>query len=345
MDVTCYLKTSEFWYDLPPELIAQTPAAKRDGSRLLVLDRTKDGVEHRHFYDILEYVRAGDCLVLNNSRVLPVRLIGSRKGGGAAEILLLKDLGDDIWECLCRPGRKLREGDRVSIGDGQLTAEITGILSDGRRLAQFTYEGVWLTLLESLGAMPLPPYITEKPEDSGRYQTVYAKINGSAAAPTAGLHFTPELLIALEQKGVSLAELTLHVGLGTFRPVVADNTEDHIMHSEWYTVPLQAAETINRTRAAGGRIIAVGTTSVRTLETAVKDNALQPCSGNTDIFITPGYRFQAIDGLITNFHLPESTLMMLISALAGRERILSAYQEAIRARYRFFSFGDAMLIL
>jgi len=342
------LKTHDFWYDLPPELIAQRPAARRDESRLLVLDRAKDDLAHRHFYDIGDYLRPGDCLVLNNSRVLPARLLGTRAGGGFAELLLLEESTEQegtVWECLCRPGRKLPPGSVVTFGDGRLEAKILEKLTDGRRRVRFQYEGIFLEVLEALGTMPLPPYITEKLTDPERYQTVYAKINGSAAAPTAGLHFTPGRLDALSQKGVCFAELTLHVGLGTFRPVKAGRVEEHTMHAERYGVSPEAAETVNRARRAGGRIIAVGTTSVRTLETMARDGVLRPGDGSTDIFIVPGYRFQITDGLITNFHLPESTLMMLVSAFAGRERVLAAYAEAVRERYRFFSFGDAMLMV
>ena len=341
------MKTHDFYFDLPQELIAQTPLARRDGSRLLVLDKTTGAVEHRHFYDLPEYLHPGDCLILNNSRVLPARLLGHRvPGGGACEILLLIDRGDNVWECLVRPGKKLRRGAQVSFGSGELTAEIADELPGGNRLVRFTYEGIFLEVLERLGKMPLPPYIKEELEDGERYQTVYSKVNGSAAAPTAGLHFTQELLDKLAAKGVREAYITLHVGLGTFRPVSEDNVEDHHMHSEYYECSEEAARAINEARARGGRVFAVGTTSCRTLESVTDDEGIVHAKkGWTDIFITPGYKFKAVDKLITNFHLPESTLLMLVSALCTREEMLDVYKHAVEEKYRFFSFGDAMLIL
>ncbi len=341
------MKTSDFYFKLPEELIAQTPLEKRDSSRLLVLDRKTGELEHRHFYDLPSYLRPGDCLVLNDSRVLPARLIGQREpGGGAAEVLLLTDRGDKTWECLVRPGRRIREGTRLSFGGGELTARVLEVLPDGNRLIRFEYEGIFLEILERLGKVPLPPYIKEELEDGERYQTVYSKEAGSAAAPTAGLHFTPELLDKIRGEGVEICFVTLHVGLGTFRPVREENIEEHDMHSEFCTVPEETAEIVNRTRREGGRIFCAGTTSCRTLEAwSDPDGTLRAGSGWTDIFIYPGYKFKAVDCLITNFHLPESTLIMLVSALAGRENILNAYQCAVKERYRFFSFGDAMLIL
>lgn len=339
------MKTKDFYYDLPPELIAQTPLEKRDGSRLLTLDKTTGAIGHYHFYDLPQFLRPGDCLVLNNSRVLPARLIGHRDTGGAAEILLLTDKGDNVWECLVRPGKKLRAGARVHFGDRQLEAEIQEVLPDGNRLVKFFYEGIFLEVLEQLGRMPLPPYIKEELQDGERYQTVYSKVVGSAAAPTAGLHFTPELLEQVQAMGVKLAYVTLHVGLGTFRPVKVDDVEAHDMHSEFCAIPQETADLVNQTKANGGRIICVGTTSCRTIESfANEDGTLPVKSGWTNIFIYPGYRFKCLDALITNFHLPESTLIMLVSALAGREHVLAAYEEAVRERYRFFSFGDAMFI-
>ena len=339
------MKTKDFYYDLPPELIAQTPLEKRDGSRLLTLDKTTGAIGHHHFYDLPQFLRPGDCLVLNNSRVLPARLIGHRDTGGTAEILLLTDKGDNVWECLVRPGKKLRAGAHVHFGDGQLEAEIQEVLPDGNRLVKFFYEGIFLEVLEQLGRMPLPPYIKEELQDGERYQTVYSKVVGSAAAPTAGLHFTPELLEQVQAMGVKLAYVTLHVGLGTFRPVKADDIEAHDMHSEFCAIPQETADIVNQTKADGGRVICVGTTSCRTIESfANEDGTLPVKSGWTNIFIYPGYRFKCLDALITNFHLPESTLIMLVSALAGREHVLAAYEEAVRERYRFFSFGDAMFI-
>ena len=340
------MKTSDFYYDLPPELIAQTPLEKRDESRLLCLDKATGEWSHHHFYELPDFLRAGDCLILNNSRVLPARLLGRRlPGGGACEVLLLQDKGDKVWECLVRPGKHLREGARVSFGDGELTAEIAEVLPDGNRLVRFDYNGIFLEVLERLGKMPLPPYIKEELQDQERYQTVYSKVNGSAAASTAGLHFTPELLERIAAKGVGVGYVTLHVGLGTFRPVKEDEIEQHDMHSEYCTIPQETADLINRTKANGGRVICVGTTSCRTIESwAGEDGTMTATGGWTNIYIYPGYRFKVMDALVTNFHLPESTLIMLVSALAGREHVLAAYEEAVRERYRFFSFGDAMFI-
>ena len=339
------MKTSDFYFDLPPELIAQTPLERRDGSRLLVLDRTTGETRHMHFYDLPCLLRPGDCLVLNDSRVLPARLIGKRAGGGACEVLLLIDRGDKVWECLVRPGRKLRPGAKVTFGDGELSAEVVGEGADGNRLVRFDYEGIFLETLERLGKMPLPPYIKEELEDGERYQTVYSKVVGSAAAPTAGLHFTPQLLEQIRAMGVKVCYVTLHVGLGTFRPVKAENLDEHEMHSEYCVIPQETADAINETKRAGGRVICVGTTSCRTIESwAAEDGTLKASAGWTNIFIYPGYRFKVLDALITNFHLPESTLIMLVSALAGREHVLAAYEEAVREKYRFFSFGDAMFI-
>ena len=340
------MKTSDFYYDLPPELIAQTPLEKRDESRLLCLDKATGEWSHHHFYELPDFLRAGDCLILNNSRVLPARLLGHRlPSGGACEVLLLQDKGDKVWECLVRPGKHLREGARVSFGDGELTAEIAEVLPDGNRLVRFDYNGIFLEVLERLGKMPLPPYIKEELQDQERYQTVYSKVNGSAAAPTAGLHFTPELLERIAAKGVGVGYVTLHVGLGTFRPVKEDEIEQHDMHSEYCTIPQETADLINRTTVNGGRVICVGTTSCRTIESwAGEDGTMTATGGWTNIYIYPGYRFKVMDALVTNFHLPESTLIMLVSALAGREHVLVSYEEAVRERYRFFSFGDAMFI-
>lgn len=340
------MKTRDFYFDLPQELIAQTPLDKRDGSRLMTLDRQTGRTGHRHFYELPELLRPGDCLILNDSRVLPARLLGQRlPGGGACEVLLLTDRGENVWECLVRPGRKLRTGARMSFGGGMLSAEVTGEEAEGNRLVRFQYEGIFLEVLERLGKMPLPPYIKEELQDRERYQTVYSKVLGSAAAPTAGLHFTPQLLEELAAKGVGLGYVTLHVGLGTFRPVKEETIEDHPMHSEYCTIPPETAELINRTKAEGGRVICVGTTSCRTLESwAEEDGYMKPRSGWTNIYIYPGYRFKVMNGLITNFHLPESTLIMLVSAFAGRESVLAAYREAVAEQYRFFSFGDAMFI-
>ncbi len=337
----------DFYYELPRELIAQDPLEDRSGSRLLVLNRSTGETEHHIFREIREYLRPGDCLVVNDTKVIPARLIGSREGTGAKiEVLLLKRRADDVWETLVKPGKKARPGVRLCFGDGLLRGEVLEVVEEGNRLIRFTYEGIFEEILDRLGQMPLPPYITHQLKDRNRYQTVYAKHDGSAAAPTAGLHFTPELLDEIRKKGVQIAHVTLHVGLGTFRPVKVEAIEDHHMHSEFYVVEEEQARIINETRAGGGRIIAVGTTSCRTLESAAdEDGVLRAGSGWTDIFIYPGYEFRLTDCLITNFHLPESTLLMLVSALAGRERILKAYEEAVKERYRFFSFGDAMFII
>jgi len=339
------VKTQDFYYDLPEELIAQTPLQQRDSSRLLVLDKKTGDLQHRHFFDIIDYLQPGDCLVLNNSRVLPARLIGHRPTGGAVEVLLLRDLGEKKWECLCKPGRKMQPGSQVIFGNGELTATVTEIREDGNRVVEFHYEGIFLEVLERLGKMPLPPYIKAELADQERYQTVYSKEVGSAAAPTAGLHFTNELLEKVRAKGVKTAFVTLHVGLGTFRPVKAEEITDHHMHSELCMISQETAEMLNSTRENGGRIVCVGTTSCRTLESLVnEDGTFQAASKWTEIFIYPGYQFKAMDALITNFHLPESTLVMLVSAFAGRESVLHAYEEAVKERYRFFSFGDAMFI-
>ena len=339
------MNKSDFDFYLPEELIAQTPLEKRDTSRLLHLDKQTGEIEHKHFYDIKQYLHEGDCLVLNDSRVLPARLIGARPTGGTVELVLLKDLGDNRWECLSRPGRKTKPGQELVFGNGELTAVVEEVTLGGNRIVKFSYEGIFLEILERLGKMPLPPYIKEELQDSERYQTVYSKELGSAAAPTAGLHFTKELLAEIADMGVKICYVTLHVGLGTFRPVKADKIEDHEMHSEFCIVPEETAETVNTVKRVGGRVIAVGTTSCRTLESfTTEDGTLQATSGWTNIFIYPGYKFKCIDALITNFHLPESTLIMLVSALAGRENILNAYNTAVKERYRFFSFGDAMMI-
>ena len=337
---------SDFYFELPEELIAQDPLEERTSSRLLVLDRRSGAVSHHVFREIADFLRPGDCLVLNNTKVIPARLLGEREGTGAhVELLLLKRKSGDVWETLARPGKKCRPGTKLSFGDGLLKAEILETVEEGNRLVRFTYEGIFEEVLDRLGEMPLPPYITRKLQDKNRYQTVYAKHEGSAAAPTAGLHFTEALLGQLEAKGVKLAYVTLHVGLGTFRPVKEENVLEHHMHSEHYQISRETADLINRTKAEGSRIVCVGTTSCRTIESAADEEGIvHPGSGDTDIFIYPGYRFKALDGLITNFHLPESTLIMLVSALAGREHVLAAYEEAVRERYRFFSFGDAMFI-
>ncbi len=340
------MKKSDFYFDLPQELIAQTPLDRRDASRLLCLDRSSGAMEHKFFYNLPELLQPGDCLVLNDSRVLPARLIGHRlPGGGVCEILLLTQREPDLWECLVRPGKKLRPGARVSFGDGELTAVVESEVTDGNRLVRFSYQGIFLEILDRLGEMPLPPYIKEKLQDRERYQTVYSKEPGSAAAPTAGLHFTNQLLSQIRDRGVHVCYVTLHVGLGTFRPVKEEDILDHEMHSEFCIIPGETARIVNETKRTGGRVIAVGTTSCRTLESfAAADGMLKPCSGWTNIFIYPGYAFRCIDALVTNFHLPESTLIMLVSALAGRENILNAYREAVKLHYRFFSFGDAMFI-
>lgn len=341
------MKTSDFFYELPTELIAQTPLEQRDSSRLLLLNKENGALAHRHFYDIVDYLHEGDCLVMNDSRVLPARLLGKRlPTGGAVEVLLLTDKGSGVWECLVKPGRKLQAGVEVSFGNGELTATIKEVLDTGNRLVQFHYEGIFLEVLESLGKMPLPPYIKEELQDGERYQTVYSKVNGSAAAPTAGLHFTKELLERISAKGVKLAFVTLHVGLGTFRPVKAEEITDHHMHSEFCMLSDETARLLNDTRKNGGRIVCVGTTSCRTLESLADENGVfSEKSAWTDIFIYPGYKFKAMDALITNFHLPESTLIMLVSAFAGYDHVMNAYREAVSERYRFFSFGDAMFIM
>lgn len=338
--------TKDYYYDLPEELIAQDPLEDRSSSRLMVLGKKSGEVSHHHFRDILDYLRPGDCLVINNTRVIPARLIGTKKETGAhVEILLLRRKKDDIWETLVKPGKKLRPGAEVTFGDGSLTATILDVVEGGDRLVQFHYDGIFEEVLDRLGEMPLPPYIKHKLKDRDRYNTVYAKYDGSAAAPTAGLHFTKELLEEVKEKGVNIAQVTLHVGLGTFRPVKVDDVRQHEMHTEWYRVTQETADLINQTKANGGRVIAVGTTSVRTLETvADEDGHMKAQEGDTSIFIYPGYKWKVVDGLITNFHLPESTLIMLVSSLAGREHVLAAYKEAVRERYRFFSFGDAMYI-
>jgi len=340
------MKTHDFYYDLPEELIAQTPLEKRDTSRLMVLNRETGAVTHKHFYDILDYLNPGDCLVMNDSRVLPARLLGRRPTGGAVEVLLLRDLGDKCWECLCKPGRKMQVGNEVIFGNGELTATVKAVQEDGNRVVEFRYEGIFLEVLERLGKMPLPPYIKAELADQERYQTVYSREVGSAAAPTAGLHWTKELLEKARKKGVKTAFVTLHVGLGTFRPVKAENILEHHMHSELCMMSAETAAILNETKANGGRVICVGTTSCRTLESLAKaDGTFEAGSKWTEIFIYPGYTFKAMDGLITNFHLPESTLVMLVSAFAGRDHVLAAYEEAVEQKYRFFSFGDAMTIL
>lgn len=340
------MKRQDFSFDLPEELIAQDPLEDRSGSRLLVLDKETGEVSHHIFREITEYLQPGDCLVLNDTKVIPARLIGSKVGTDAKiEILLLKRMENDVWETLVKPGKKAKVGAKISFGEGLLTGEVVGIVEEGNRLVKFTYDGIFEEILDQLGQMPLPPYITHQLEDKNRYQTVYAKHSGSAAAPTAGLHFTPELLKEIEDKGVDVAKVTLHVGLGTFRPVKVDNILEHHMHSEFYRIEQSEADKINRAKENGHRVICVGTTSCRTIESAADENGrLKECSGWTEIFIYPGYQFKVLDCLITNFHLPESTLIMLVSALAGREHVLAAYEEAVKERYRFFSFGDAMFI-
>jgi S-adenosylmethionine:tRNA ribosyltransferase-isomerase len=341
------MKRQDFYYELPEELIAQDPLEDRSSSRLLVLDKETGEVSHHIFKEIVDYLEPGDCLVLNDTKVIPARLIGAKEDtGGRIEVLLLKRREDHVWETLVKPGRKARCGTRISFGGGLLTGEVVEIAEEGNRLIRFEYEGIFEEILDQLGQMPLPPYITHQLEDKDRYQTVYARHTGSAAAPTAGLHFTPELLEIIEDKGVDIAKVTLHVGLGTFRPVKAENILEHHMHSEYFQIDAEAAEKINRAKEKGSRVICVGTTSCRTIESAADaDGRIKECSGWTDIFIYPGYQFKILDCLITNFHLPESTLIMLVSALAGREHTLSAYEEAVRERYRFFSFGDAMLVV
>ena len=341
------MKKSDFYYDLPEELIAQTPLLQRDHSRLMTLDRKTGKVSHEHFYNLVDHLVPGDCLVINDTRVLPARLYGQKTGGGSAavEVLLLDNVEGDLWDCIVYPGRRLKEGATISFGDGQLTAVVEGVKPDGNRLIRFSYEGIFLEHLERLGTMPLPPYIKEKLQDQERYQTVYSRENGSAAAPTAGLHFTPELLEKIRKKGVDIVRITLHVGLGTFRPVKEEEITDHVMHSERYCVTEDAARRINAARARGGRVICVGTTSCRTLETVTDEqHVTHSGSGSTSIFIYPGYRFKGVDAIITNFHLPESTLIMLVSAFSTREIVLAAYEDAVRERYRFFSFGDAMFL-
>ncbi len=341
------LSTADYFFDLPQELIAQDPMEKRDECRLLVMDKETGKVEHHVFNEVINYLEPGDCLVLNNTKVIPARLLGVKEETGAAvEILLLKRKEADVWETLVKPGKKLRIGAKVSFGDGILKAEIIDVLEDGNRLVRFYYDGIWEEVLDKLGEMPLPPYITHKLQDRNMYQTVYAKFEGSAAAPTAGLHFTDELLEKIRDKGIDMAFVTLHVGLGTFRPVKVTNVKEHHMHTEWYQVTQEAADKINKAKEAGHRVICVGTTSCRTIESAAaEDGKLSACSGDTSIFIYPGYKFKLMDGLITNFHLPESTLVMLVSAFAGREHVLGAYEEAIKEKYRFFSFGDACLFI
>ena len=340
------MKKEDFYFDLPEELIAQDPLEDRSGSRLLVLDKETGETEHHIFREIVNYLNPGDCLVINDTKVIPARLIGEKEGTGAkVEVLLLKRKENDIWETLVKPGRKMKPGARLVFGNGLLKAEVIGVVEEGNRLIRFEYEGIFEEILDQLGQMPLPPYITHQLEDKNRYQTVYAKHSGSAAAPTAGLHFTPELLDEIKEKGVEIAHVTLHVGLGTFRPVKVENIQEHHIHSEFYRIEQSEADKINRAKEEGHRVICVGTTSCRTVESAADENGrLRECSGWTEIFIYPGYKFKVLDALITNFHLPESTLIMLVSALAGREHVLAAYEEAIRERYRFFSFGDAMFI-
>ncbi|MBO5227628.1 MAG: tRNA preQ1(34) S-adenosylmethionine ribosyltransferase-isomerase QueA [Lachnospiraceae bacterium] len=340
------MKVTDFWYDLPEELIAQDPLKDRTSSRLLLLDKNTGEIEHKHFYDIKDYLQSGDCLVINNTKVIPARLMGNKIDTNAGiEVLLLKRLENDVWETLVKPGKKARPGAKISFGDGRLVGEVMDVVEEGNRLIRFTYEGIFEEVLDSLGEMPLPPYITHKLEDKNRYQTVYAKHDGSAAAPTAGLHFTNELLEEIKAKGVEIANVTLHVGLGTFRPVKVENVLEHHMHSEFYSVEQAEADKINKAKREGHRVIAVGTTSCRTLESATDEKGvLQAGSGWTEIFIYPGYKFKITDRLITNFHLPESTLLMLVSAMAGRDNIMNAYEQAVSDRYRFFSFGDAMFI-
>lgn len=339
------MKKSDFYFDLPKELIAQTPLDQRDQSKMMHINKNTGAVEHRHFYELPDMLHKGDCLVLNDSRVLPARLIGTRPTGGNVEVLLLRDLGDSKWECLTKPGKKTRTGTEIAFGNGQLKCEVIEVLDNGNRIVKFQYDGIFLEILESLGKMPLPPYIKEELEDSERYQTVYSRELGSAAAPTAGLHFTNDILDKIREKGVNIAYVTLHVGLGTFRPVKEENIEQHDMHSEFCMIPQESADMINETKSRGGRIISVGTTSCRTLESFADENGfVKAVSDWTNIFIYPGYRFKCVDALITNFHLPESTLIMLVAAMTGRENILNAYKIAVEERYRFFSFGDCCFI-
>lgn len=340
-------KLKDFYYELPQELIAQDPLLKRSDSRLMVLSREDDSITHRHFSDILDYIHEGDCLVINDTKVIPARLIGVKEGTGASiEVLLLKRLDDTRWETLVKPGKKAKPGTVISFGNGKLVGTVTDIVEEGNRIIDFRFEGIFEEILDELGQMPLPPYITHTLADKDRYQTVYAVNTGSAAAPTAGLHFTEELLLSVRKKGINIARITLHVGLGTFRPVKVENISEHHMHSEFYVIDENAANLINKTKQNGGKIISVGTTSTRTLETAADENGyIKPCSGWTNIFIYPGYKFKAVDRLITNFHLPESTLLMLVSAFYDREKVLDAYKAAVEEKYRFFSFGDAMMIL
>ncbi len=339
------MKKSDFYFDLPKELIAQTPLDQRDQSKMMHINKNTGAVEHRHFYELPDMLHEGDCLVLNDSRVLPARLIGTRPTGGNVEVLLLRDLGDSKWECLTKPGKKTRTGTEIAFGNGQLKCEVIEVLDNGNRIVKFQYDGIFLEILESLGKMPLPPYIKEELEDSERYQTVYSRELGSAAAPTAGLHFTNDILDKIRKKGVNIAYVTLHVGLGTFRPVKEENIEQHDMHSEFCMIPQESADMINETKNRGGRIISVGTTSCRTLESFADENGfVKAVSDWTNIFIYPGYRFKCVDALITNFHLPESTLIMLVAAMTGRENILNAYKIAVEERYRFFSFGDCCFI-
>ena len=339
------MKVKDFYYDLPQELIAQTPINKRDESRLMILNRLKKSIEHKTFKDIIDYLQPGDCLVRNNTKVLPARLYGKKETGANVEFLLLNRIENDIWECIVRPGNKLHPGAKVQFGDGLLNAEVLEVMEGGTRKIEFKYNGIFNEILDQIGLMPLPPYIHEELKEKDRYQTVYAKYDGSAAAPTAGLHFTPELFEKIKEKGIEVANVTLHVGIGTFRPVKVDKIEDHHMHSEHYYIKQEDANKINKAKQQGKRIISIGTTSTRVLETIADENGLvKAAEGDTQIFIYPGYKFKCVDGLITNFHLPESTLLMLVSALAGKDYVMSAYEEAVRKKYRFFSFGDAMLI-
>lgn len=340
------MNVSDFYYDLPEELIAQTPIEKRDESRLMVLNREKQTIEHKTFKDIIDYLEPGDCLVRNNTKVIPARLYGKKATGAKIEFLLLNRIEGDIWECIVRPGHKLKPGTEVEFGDGILKAKVLDVMEGGTRKVEFKYEGIFNEILDKIGLMPLPPYIHESLKDNDRYQTVYAKYEGSAAAPTAGLHFTPELFKKIKAKGIDVANVTLHVGIGTFRPVKVENVEEHHMHSEHFYIKQEEADKINNAKKNGKRVIAVGTTSCRVLETIADENGMvKPTEGDTQIFIYPGYKYKCLDGLVTNFHLPESTLIMLVSALAGRDYIMKAYNEAVKERYRFFSFGDAMLIL